>query len=184
VIAALVAAADPAVDAAVAEVTAAGHECRTVTAGQLRAELARQAAAVTSVDRHEPAAQATYLVVFGADAASGLLAASDPVTYRTGHDDLRAVLSGGPPAGVHLLGWWRTARRFGDDLGPTGGGEVACLVALNIPASELGGLTGDYTLDWTPRPNRALLIDRHDDRRTLIVPFVRPGTLDSVEIHR
>ena len=30
-------------------------------------------------------------------------------------------------------------------------------------------------VDWQPRPNRALLHDRHADRTVVIVPFVRPG---------
>ncbi|TDC30425.1 FtsK/SpoIIIE domain-containing protein [Micromonospora sp. KC213] len=175
-VAPLVAAADEAADATVDAITATGHPCDSVTAPQLRARLADLAQSTAPAD-----GQTTYLVVFGADAASSLLAVSDPSTYRTGHDDLRAVLANGPGHGVHLLGWWRTVNRFTDDLGPTGGGEVACLVALNLPGSDVGSLLGDYATDWRSRPNRALLIDRHDNRRTLIVPYVRPGTLDQID---
>ncbi len=46
----------------------------------------------------------------------------------------------------------------------------AALVALNLPGTEVGGLVDEYSLNRRPRPNRALLIDRHDNRRTLIVP--------------
>ena len=56
---------------------------------------------------------------------------------------------------------------------------VACLVALNVPGNELALLVGDHTLTWQPRPNRALLLDRHDQRQQLFVPFVRPGRLAS-----
>ncbi len=172
-IAPLVAVADEAADATVEAVTAAGHPCETLTSAQLRARLARLA--ISS------AGQPTYLVVFGADSASSLLAASDPTTYRSGRDDLRDVLASGPSHGVHLLGWWRTVSRFTDDVGPASGGEVACLVALNLPGNDIGSLLGDYASEWQPRPNRALLIDRHDNRRTLIVPYVRPGTLDQID---
>lgn len=120
-------------------------------------------------------------MIFGADVASSLLAASDPTTYRSGHDELRDVLANGPTHGVHLLGWWRSVSRFSSDLGPTGGNEVACLVALNLPSNEVGSLVGDYASEWQSRPNRALLIDRHDNRHALIVPYVRPGTLDQID---
>ncbi|MGC4894716.1 FtsK/SpoIIIE domain-containing protein [Micromonospora sp. DT31] len=175
-VAPLVAAADEAADATVGAITAAGHSCETVSAAQLRARLADLAQATAP-----GGGQTTYLVIFGADIASSLLAASDPTTYRSGHDDLRDVLANGPTQGVHLLGWWRTVSRFTDDLGPTGGNEVACLVALNLPGNDFGALLGDYASEWQSRPNRALLIDRHDNRRALIVPYVRPGTLDQID---
>ncbi|MFB9236593.1 FtsK/SpoIIIE domain-containing protein [Plantactinospora siamensis] len=179
VVAPLVAAADEAADATVAAVAAAGQDCETVDVTGLRDLLGRLAGRAGAAGR--AIGTTTYLVVFGADAASGLLAASDPTTYRSGHDDLRAVLAGGPSAGIHLLGWWRTLSRYAADLGPTGGGEIAHLVVLNLPAADVGSLLGDYTAEWRPRPNRALLIDRDDNRRTLIVPYVRPGTLDGLE---
>jgi hypothetical protein len=56
--------------------------------------------------------------------------------------------------------------------------DVACLVVLNVASSELSGLIGDYKVEWQARPNRALFIDRHDDKAQLIVPFVRPGTFE------
>jgi hypothetical protein len=81
---------------------------------------------------------------------------------------------------VHLLGWWRGARRFSEDIGGTAGLEdLACLVALNVAATDLNALVGSYTSDWHARPNRALLIDRHEDRTQLIVPFVRLGRYES-----
>jgi hypothetical protein len=170
----LVAAADAACADAARAVIDAGHECRTLTADDL-ADTYRQIADSGTADiasRRAAAAKPRYVVVFGADAASSILSAHND--GRTGHEDLRTLLRHGPAYGVHLIGWWRTASRFSDDIGgSTGREDVACLVALNIAASELGSLTGDYQMSWTPRPNRALLIDRHDDRKTLIVPYVR-----------
>ncbi|PZG02574.1 cell division protein FtsK, partial [Micromonospora craterilacus] len=117
-----------------------------------------------------------YLVVFGMDAAAGLLAETDPATFRSGHDDLRALLRQGPGHGVHLLGWWRGLRRLADDLGGTQNrDDVACLVALNVPGTELGLHLGVHDLAYTPRADRALLVDRHDQRVRLIVPFARDG---------
>ena len=82
--------------------------------------------------------------------------------------------------GLHMLGWWRATRRFSEVIGGSAGREdVACLVALNVPGNELALLVGDHTLTWQPRPNRALLLDRHDQRQQLFVPFVRPGRLAS-----
>jgi S-DNA-T family DNA segregation ATPase FtsK/SpoIIIE len=80
---------------------------------------------------------------------------------------------------VHMLGWWRVAKRFSDAIGGSAAREdVACLVALNVPNTELASLLGDHTVNWHPRQNRALLIDRHDQRMKLTVPYVLPGRHD------
>ncbi|WP_281895660.1 FtsK/SpoIIIE domain-containing protein [Micromonospora humidisoli] len=169
VLAALVAPADELADDTAAGLKAAGHPVTQVDAAGLRARVAGLAAGPGERGR-------TYLVVFGVDAAHAVLAAADPDTYRTGHDDLRALLRAGPGHGVHLLGWWRGLPRLADDLGGSQNrDDVACLVALNVPADDLGLHLGVTDLVWTPRPNRALLVDRHAPRTALIVPFVRPG---------
>ena len=169
VLAPLVAAADELADDTAAGLKAAGHPVTQVDAAGLRARIGELAAGPGGRSR-------TYLVVFGVDAASAVLAAADPDTYRSGHDDLRALLREGPGRGVHLLGWWRGLRRLADDLGGSQNrDDVACLVALNVPADDLGLYLGVTDLAWTPRPDRALLVDRHAQRTALIVPFVRPG---------
>jgi DNA segregation ATPase FtsK/SpoIIIE, S-DNA-T family len=178
VLAGFAAAADPVLDELVAELTGAGHDCTEADAGQLRgilAELAAQPATGTGTGKP------TYLVLFAADVMVPMLGERGPDS-RTGLDHLRTVLRQGPTYGLHTLIWWRTARRFGEVLGGSSGREdVACLVALNVPGNELASLLGDHTLTWQPRPNRALLIDRHDQRRQLIVPFVRPGRHEEYE---
>lgn len=149
---------------------AAGHPVRRLDATALRTHLAELAG--------PPAADAgrTYLVVFGMDAAAGALAASDPDTFRSGHDDLRAVLRQGPAHGVHLLGWWRGLRRLAEDLGGSQNrDDLACLVALNVPAADLGLHLGAHDLGYAPRDGRALLVDRHEHRTALVVPFVGDG---------
>ncbi|WBB75387.1 FtsK/SpoIIIE domain-containing protein [Micromonospora sp. WMMD1128] len=144
---------------------AAGHPVRRLDADALRAYLAEAAG-----DAPDPGR--TYLVGFGMDAAAGTLAATDPGTFRSGHDDLRAVLRHGPGRGVHVLGWWRGLRRLADDLGGSGHrDDVTGLVALNVPAADLGLHLGVHDLAYTPRDGRALLVDRHDHRTALIVPF-------------
>jgi hypothetical protein len=172
VLASLIAAADDAADAAAAAIGAANHPVDVVDAEGLRANLAQLASAATP----------SYVVVFGADAASGMLSVQDLDTFRTGLDDLRALLRTGPARGIHVLGWWRGLRRFTDDIGGSNGLEdVACLVALNVATNDLNTLLGDYKQEWHARPNRALLIDRHEDKVQLIVPFVRPGTYDHID---
>jgi DNA segregation ATPase FtsK/SpoIIIE, S-DNA-T family len=171
VLAGLVAAADDAVDEAEAAVRAAGHPCSCVDAAGLRAVLGRL---VHGDGAETGRREACYLVVFGADAASGALNADrDPGTGRTGHDDLRALLQDGPARGVHLIGWWRGIRRFTDDIGVAGKEDVAGLVALNVNGRDFGSLIGQFTLEWEPRANRALFVDRHEDSSTLIVPYSR-----------
>lgn len=106
-----------------------------------------------------------YLVVFGMDAAG-------PGGLPT--DRFRSLLREGPGRGVHLLSWWRGLRRFSEAIGGGAGREdVAGMVFLNVPATDVSLLLGE-PVDWHPRPNRALLHDRHAGRTTVIVPFVRP----------
>ncbi|GAA4961544.1 FtsK/SpoIIIE domain-containing protein [Actinoplanes utahensis] len=172
VIASFAAVADQVVDDLVASLTAAGHDCTEADGGTVRAILADLATSAPE--------KPTYLLAFAADVIVPLLNERGP-ERRTGLDDLRTVLRQGPGHGVHLLSWWRVARRFSDAIGGSAGREdVACLVALNVPGSELSSLLGDHTLSWQPRSNRALLLDRHDQRQRLIVPFVRPGRHDDI----
>ncbi|SCG63727.1 FtsK/SpoIIIE family protein [Micromonospora inositola] len=150
---------------------AAGHPVERLDAAGLRERIV----GLAHPDRSGTAGR-TYLVVFGVDAASAALAAADPGTFRSGHDDLRALLRQGPGHGVHLLGWWRGLRRLAEDLGGAQHrDDVACLVALNVPGADLGLHLGVHDLSYTPRAGRALLVDRHDQRIRLIVPFVHEG---------
>jgi len=91
----------------------------------------------------------TYVVAFGADGI-----------------DLRTVLRDGPERGTHVLGWWRSPRRFAEEAGD----DVGCLLFTNVPAPDVSLLLGQ-PVDWQPRPNRALLHDRHAGRTVVIVPF-------------
>ncbi|MFF5178473.1 FtsK/SpoIIIE domain-containing protein [Micromonospora sp. NPDC000316] len=166
-LASLVSAADPVADETDAALRAAGHPVHRLDAAGLRDRITALAV--------EPAGR-EYLVVFGMDAAAPVLGAADPVTFRSGLDDLRTLLRHGPAQGIHLLGWWRGLRRLADDLGGTQNrDDVACLVALNVPGAELALHLGVHDLTYTPRADRALLVDRHDQRTRLIVPFARDG---------
>ena len=175
VLVSLIAAADRAADDTAEKIQTANHLVEIVDASGLRGY-------VKGLAETLDAAGPTYVVIFGADAASGLLKVAEPGTFHTGLDDLRTVLRTGPSRGVHVLGWWRGARRFVDDIGgSTNLEDIACIVALNIAGNDLGTLLGDYKFEWHARPNRAMVIDRHDQKTQLIVPFVRPGTYDHVD---
>ncbi|WP_335991907.1 FtsK/SpoIIIE domain-containing protein [Glycomyces sp. MUSA5-2] len=138
----------------VEELKGAGHECRELEPGS-----------ILTAPRGKP----VYLVWFGADGADG-----KPGT-------LRDLLLHGPATGAHVIGWWRGARRFLDDIGGTAGREhVAGVVALNIAANDLAAITGGYERAWEARANRCLVIDRHAGTAVLAVPYVRPGRLDEV----
>ncbi|AVT39281.1 FtsK/SpoIIIE domain-containing protein [Plantactinospora sp. BB1] len=170
-VAPLVAVADEIAEATIAELTGAGHPVDRLDAAGLREELRKLAAQPAD----GPPAARTFLVGYGMDGASGILGVRDE-NYRSGLDDLQAMLRQGPAYGVHLLGWWRGLRRLSDDIGGSSNrDDVACLVALNVPGAELGMYLGQHDLAYTPRANRALLVDRHDQRVRLIVPFVRAG---------
>ncbi|NUT35709.1 MAG: cell division protein FtsK [Hamadaea sp.] len=97
-----------------------------------------------------------YLVVWGAETAGS---------------DLRGLLREDPSRGLHLLGWWRQVRRFSEDVGFSAGREdVAGLLFLNVPGPDVALMLGE-SVEWQPRPGRALLHDRHTATTTVIVPF-------------
>jgi len=96
-------------------------------------------------------------VTFAADVIVAMLSERGP-DRRSGLDDLRAVLRDGPgprstPTGLvaHRPALRRRRRRT-----LLRREDVACLVALNVPANELASLIGDHTLTWATRTNRAL----------------------------
>ena len=104
-----------------------------------------------------------YLIGFGLDSVTFDLA---------GKKALSTLLRQGPATGVHVLGWWRSLRRFVDDVGGSAGKEdVAYSVVLNIPGQELMGHFGMAATAWQPRSGRALLIDRHANTQETFVPF-------------
>lgn len=147
VLAPLVAASDTVGADLATALAGAGHACDVVDAKALRGIV------------EDPATEDTYVFGFGLDGAA----------------DLRSLLRDGPSRNVHVFGWWRGLRRFGEDTGGSAGREdVAGVVLLNVPATDAAIFLGELDLDWQPRPNRALFHDRHAARTELIVPFVRP----------
>jgi DNA segregation ATPase FtsK/SpoIIIE, S-DNA-T family len=176
VLASMVASVDDVVDATATSLKASGHQCEVHTVAGYRNTLSRLAA--TGADTPP---DPTYLLVFGADAASSLLKQPYPGVKRTGLDDLRTVLRDGPMNGHHVLGWWRGVRRLTDDLGSGGKDEISAVLALNVRGTDLNPLMGQYDVEWSPRANRGLFLDRGEDTRTLVVPFVRPGRFDNLD---
>ena len=117
----------------------------------------------------------TYVLCFGADAASSTLKQKAKGAPRSGLEEFRTLLRDGPAKGIHFFGWWRGVRRLGDDLGPHSKEDISGILALNVRGNEVGLLIGQSNLQWDPRHNRALLIDRQEDTKELVVPFVTPG---------
>ncbi|WP_433371631.1 FtsK/SpoIIIE domain-containing protein [Actinoplanes sp. CA-142083] len=147
----------------ISSLVAEGDRLAEALAGEIgrqqEVELVDAAGLAAAMDLERPG----YLVVFGMDAASpGSL------------PGLRRLLREGPGRGVHLLSWWRGMRRFTDETGGSAGREdVAGLLFLNCPQSDVALMLG-RPVDWHPRPNRALLHDRHADRTVTVVPFLQP----------
>ncbi|MFC4333656.1 FtsK/SpoIIIE domain-containing protein [Salininema proteolyticum] len=141
-------------------------------AGALKESLAAQGHTVADLDVKalaEPGPRPRYAIWFGADGGAGDTAA------------LRKVLEEGPSSRTHLIGWWRGARRFLDDIGGSGKREsCAGLVLLNVSPADADAVTGSQA-GWNPRTNRCLFVDRHEGAQTLTVPFVQAGRLDEFE---
>ncbi|MBO0870837.1 MAG: cell division protein FtsK, partial [Micromonosporaceae bacterium] len=139
---------DPVAGALATGLTQAGHRIRRVDAAALKEAIA------------DPDLSNVYIIGFALDTGPSL--------------GLEPLLRQGPQRGVHLFGWWRGLRRFGED---TGGSpeDVAGLVLLNVPAADAAQLLGDPELDWQPQPGRALLRDHHSGQTSVIVPFLGPA---------
>ncbi|KOX09711.1 cell division protein FtsK [Micromonospora sp. NRRL B-16802] len=104
----------------------------------------------------------TYLVVFGLDR---------PGPRELSADRLRALLRDGPPAGRHLLGWWRAVPPFAALLEPDGEvDKLAAVAVLDVPAAQLAAVFG-RPVEWRTRPDRVTLWDGPGDRGTVLVPF-------------
>ncbi|WP_462202993.1 FtsK/SpoIIIE domain-containing protein [Frankia sp. CcWB3] len=162
-----------------ARVRRAGHPVRVADVTGLRSVLAgaadetraREESALTgSVGPVAPPLR--LIVVFAMDAGRAGLEARDPVTRRTGLDDLRTLTRRGPAQRVHLLGWWRGVSRLAEDLGPGNRDDIAAWMAAGVPGSDLFVLAGHRSVAGGTMPNRAVLFDRHvqAEPRT-VVPF-------------
>ncbi|SCL67516.1 FtsK/SpoIIIE family protein [Micromonospora eburnea] len=134
--------------AALAAELAERHEVTTIDVAGLRATL----------EAGEPG----YLVVFGLDV---------PDATELPPDRLRALLLEGPPAGRHLLGWWRSVAPLAGLLGPEGElDKLTAVVVTDVPGSRLEQLF-DRPVLWRPRPGRAVLWDGAGEQGTVLVPF-------------
>ena len=160
ILATLVTPGQSAADDTVAALRECGHEPETVSAADL-------GALVTGLVDESDVANPVYLAMFGGDAAS-------PVWGNPGQKTFQQLLRHGPAKGVHVLGWWRGMRRFLDDIGGNSAREdVVGVMLLNVTGIEVATFVGDPALAYHPRPNRALVIDRHDSSTRLCVPFRR-----------
>ncbi len=166
-------------DALVERVRAAGQPVEVVTLdgfGTLVAGLAADVAGRLTGGVGAARPMPHYLLLYGVDAASGVLEQKDPDTFRSGLDSLRQVLRGGPETGLHVLGWWRSVQRLRAVLMMGAGvDDIGCWVAFDVQGSELGTLS-PAPVSWSPRPARALVFDRFTQQRpeVLIVPDIRP----------
>jgi S-DNA-T family DNA segregation ATPase FtsK/SpoIIIE len=174
----LVVAAEDVVEETARALVEAGHAARILDLDGYKDSIKELAEQLEAGQKPLP----TFLVVFGADVATSALKRPYQGVKRAGMDDFRLLLRDGPTRRVHVLGWWRGLRRLTDDLGPGGKEDVAGIVALNLRGSELGPFLGHFNMEYAPRANRALFVDRHEDAVKLIVPFVRPGRYASESV--
>jgi hypothetical protein len=114
-----------------------------------------------------------FLVLYAVDAAAGVLGAKR--TGGSGYEHLRRILHNGPEQHTHVLGWWRSVARLREDLGGIGArmDSIGAWVALNVHGGDLAPLypqPGGPA--WYPRPWRALLFDRSEQRGAeVVIPY-------------
>jgi hypothetical protein len=84
---------------------------------------------------------------------------------------LRELMNDGPAERTHVLGWWRSVARLGDDLG--GFDPIGAWVALDVHGPELSPLSPQAGGPvWYPRRRRALFFDRSVHRTPeVIIPY-------------
>nr|WP_240956470.1 FtsK/SpoIIIE domain-containing protein [Micromonospora sp. HNM0581] len=122
---------------------------------------------VAVADAGEPA----YLVVFGLDVA--------PVEQLP-PARLRALLRDGPPAGQHLLGWWRTVPSFATLVEADETVDKLTAVAVaGVPGAQLTPVFG-RPVEWRPRPDRVVLWDGPVEHGVVLVPYEVPGSVSGV----
>ena len=94
---------------------------------------------------------------------------------RSGVDGLKTLVHFGPETGLHVLGWWRSAPRLKAllSLGAVVD-DVGAWVALDVQGAELQNLLPGTLFTWSPRPGRALFLDRaqHSAPQVIVVPGV------------
>ncbi|MGC5050370.1 FtsK/SpoIIIE domain-containing protein [Micromonospora sp. DT48] len=128
-----------------------------------RVDLVDLAGLVAVADAGEP----VYLVVFGLDVA--------PVDELP-PARLRALLRDGPPAGQHLLGWWRTVPSFATLVEPDETVDKLTAVAVaGVPGAQLTPVFG-RPVEWRPRPDRVVLWDGPGERGVVLVPYDVPAS--------
>lgn len=114
-----------------------------------------------------------FLVMYAVDAAASVLAAKR--TGGSGYEHLRRILHNGPEQHTHVLGWWRSVARLREDLGGIGArmDSIGAWVALDVHGGDLAPLypqPGGPV--WYPRPWRALLFDRSEQRGAeVVIPY-------------
>ncbi|SCL14762.1 FtsK/SpoIIIE family protein [Micromonospora rhizosphaerae] len=127
-------------------------------AEQHQVEIVDVAGLRAAMDAVEPG----YLVVFGLDV---------PDQAELPAEGLRSLLLEGPPAGLHLLGWWRSVGPLAGLLGPEGEvDKLTAVVATDVPGTRLESLF-DRPVRWRPRAHRAVLWDGPGEPGTVLVPF-------------
>ncbi|WP_165439852.1 FtsK/SpoIIIE domain-containing protein [Micromonospora kangleipakensis] len=135
-------------------------------AAELAAELAErhrvETVDVAGLRAAMEAGEPGYLVVFGLDV---------PDAVELPGERLRSLLLEGPPAGLHLLGWWRSVGPLAGLLGPEGEiDKLTAVVVTDVPGARLESLF-DRPVLWRPRPGRAVLWDGPGELGTVLVPF-------------
>ncbi|MEN3306723.1 MAG: hypothetical protein V7603_2925 [Micromonosporaceae bacterium] len=114
-----------------------------------------------------------FLILYAVDAAAAELGAKRP--GGSGYEHLRRILHSGPERRTHVLGWWRSVARLREDLGGIGArmDAIGAWVALDVHGGDLASLypqPGGPV--WYPRPWRALLFDRSEQRSAeVFIPY-------------
>jgi len=163
-------------------VRARGQRAEVVAAGGLRELLGAAGDRVRQAERDaidgaRPGVT-QLIVLLAADAVRAGLEAKDPMTRRSGLDELRFLVRRGPSVRTHVIGWWRGPSRLLEDLGPAHRDDIGAWVAVGVAGGELFSLAGHRTVTGTTGANRAILFDRHDapEPRT-VIPFAPLGLL-------
>jgi DNA segregation ATPase FtsK/SpoIIIE, S-DNA-T family len=159
----------PAVGVLGEALAALGHDA-DVRRGDRLVETLTELADVLASRRSGAPPVPTYVVAFGLDRAPNLRV-PDAATLTQPIDALHTIWREGSSLGIHVIGWWRNARAYSDQLGLEASGAVDVLALLRVSSHDVTDLLGPF-ISWDGPANRALVRDVAEaSEPTVVVPF-------------
>lgn len=117
----------------------------------------------------EPGGEATVIIGLGIERCRAM-----PMEFQE-------LIKAGPPAGVHVIGWWRKLDSFREHVGYGGESFFDTRMTLHTDVQSAKDLMSDPLLEWRPSDNRMLAWDTAELPQAIrVIPYsvFRPISAD------